>query len=137
MKSKIIEVTNNQQNWGKFMVLSPDTAWERKSLIQTLDGGEPSTRPLLQIIGWSRQHVWVLDLQTGEGIYTLPKGNAAADLDRHNVWVCPMFEPFLSWLYQQDIAELDALPDVLNLPDAAFALYGFRRTGKRKPTRQG
>jgi hypothetical protein len=71
----------------------------------------------------------VLDLETGEGAYFLPGGNARADLREHRVLVCPMFEPFLEWLYAQDVNDITTLPVVLDLPDAPFALYGYRRPG--------
>lgn len=131
MITKIIEVTNNNQNWGKFMLCRPDVEWERKALIT----GEPSSLPLLRTCGWGREHFWVLDLQTGEGAYFLPGGLATADLNDHRIWVCPMFEPFLKWLYAQDSAMLKdftQLPDVVNLPDAKFAMYGYRRKGKAR-----
>lgn len=126
MITKIIEVTNNDMNWGKFMVMRPDTEWGRKALIT----GEASKRSLLEQLGWDGSHVWVLDLQTGEGAWFRAGGSAKADLDKHKIWVCPMFEPFLVWLYGQDLKDLAALPDVLNLPDAEFAVYGYRREGK-------
>jgi hypothetical protein len=122
MKTRIIEVTNNDQNWGKFMVMKPDTEWGRRSKI------DPDLQmSLLRYCGWGPEHVWVLDLQTGEGACFAPHGMASADLNKHKVWVCPMFEPFLAWLYQQDLSDLDALPELLNLPDAPFAMSGYRR----------
>jgi hypothetical protein len=79
--------------------------------------------------GWGDEHIWVLDLQTGEGATFRHGGMASADLNKHRIWVCPMFEPFLAWLYQQDLHELDALPAVINLPDAPAAFHGYRRAG--------
>lgn len=124
MIARIIEVTNNDQNWGKFMVMRFDTEWQRKSMMSS------SQMPLLRQLGWTPEHIWVLDLQTGEGVYVRPDGMASADLNKHKVWVCPMFEPFLAWLYAQDLTDLGSLPEVLNLPDAEFALHGYRRSGK-------
>jgi hypothetical protein len=123
MQTKIIEATNGDRNWGKFCIMRPDVEWSRRSVISELGA------PLLQQIGWTPEHIWVLDLQTGEGAYFRPKGNAAADLAKHRIWVCPLFEPFLGWLYQQDTSDLDALPDSVDLPDAPFHLYGYRREG--------
>ena len=60
-------------------------------------------------------HLVVLDLQTGEGAIFMPGGLAAADLDKHGIWVCPLFEPFLAWLYKQDLSDLDALPAVVEI----------------------
>jgi hypothetical protein len=61
-------------------------------------------RPLLRALGWDHRVVLVTDLQTGEGAMFSPGGLASADLNRkHRVWVCPMFEPFLIWLYRQPL----------------------------------
>jgi hypothetical protein len=121
---KMIEVTNNDLNWGKFMLLRPDTEWSR---LPTMD---PSSRtPLLRQIGWTPEHVWVLDLQTGEGACFRPGGIARADLLKHKIWCCPMYEPFLEWLYRQDLADITALPDMVNLSDAKFEMWGYRRPG--------
>lgn len=73
--------------------------------------------------------MWVLDLQTGEGAFFRPGGYAAADLEKHRVWVCPLFEPFLEWLYRQDLTDLGQLPRLVELPDAEFAMRGYRRAG--------
>ena len=70
-----------------------------------------------------------LRLQTGEGAMFRPGGSPAADLDKHAVWVCPLFQPFLAWLYEQDLTDLDALPAHVELPDAEFAFAGYRRPG--------
>ena len=122
MITKIFEATNKDQNWGKFMVCRPDTEWQYTSQV------DPGAL-LLRTRGWTREHVWVMDLQTGEGAYFKPGGLARADLNKHRIWVCPLFEPFLRWLYRQDLTELSALPDVVQLPDAEFAMYGYRRPG--------
>lgn len=147
MQTKVIEVTNGF-NWGKFMLGRPDQEWQLRSGLydvarratdetlgedtyDQLNATNPSTRPLLAQLGWGPEHLWVLDLQTGEGAYFLPGGHAKNDLDRHRIWVCPMFEPFLSWLYQQDLSDLDALPTGVELTEdaAPSALYGHRRPG--------
>lgn len=125
MLTKIIEVTNGERNWGKFMLGRPDAEWNR--LVRIAE--DPVPRTLLSTIGWTRHHLWVLDLQTGEGACFLPGGMPSADLNKHRVWVCPMFEPFLAWLYQQNLSDLAALPDTLDLPDAPFAFRGYRRKG--------
>ena len=127
MESKIIEVTNNRSggiNWGKFMVSQFTTEWERTSRI--------NDRQLLSTIGWDQSHILVTDLQTGEGAIFRPGGLAAADLHKHRIWVCPLFEPFLTWLYQQDLTDLNALPDVVEIA-AESALYGYRRQGPETP----
>lgn len=132
MFTKIVEVTNNNQNWGKFMLLRPDTEWLRRSAID-----RSSRRSLLGQIGWTPEHLWVLDLQTGEGACFLPGGHAGSDLNKHKIWVCPMYEPFLGWLYGQNLADLARLPDMVNLPDAPFSFHGYRRPGTETGTETG
>jgi hypothetical protein len=116
-------------NWGKFAVGLPTVEWTWRS-------GVDENRPLLRAIGWTPGFIWVFDLQTGEGCFVRPGGSAHADLQKHAVWVCPLFEPWLAWLYGQlgsshiDLAgRLEALPRVVDLPDAEFALAGYRRPG--------
>jgi hypothetical protein len=132
VKLKFIEITNGPANWGKFAVgtFTPEE-WQQRAVI---DGA-----PLIAGRGWTPRHIWVLDLQTGEGAMFLPGGSAKHDLDKHAVWVCPMFEPFLTWLYARlgdakDMAAIAALPDHHDLPDAPFALSGYRRPGPGKET---
>jgi hypothetical protein len=43
--------------------------------------------------------------------------------------VCPLFEPFLEWLYEQDLTDLSTLPRRVELPDAEFSFTGYRRPG--------
>lgn len=114
-------------NHGKFMVGVFDDEWAWRSGID--DG-----RPLLPLCGWWHpDHVWVMDLQTGEGCYVRPGGYAHADLQKHAVWVCPLFEPWLEWLYERvketGIEGIGDLPRVVDLPDAEFAFAGYRRPG--------
>lgn len=131
MRTKIIEGAQDLKspgNWGKFMLCVPDTEWLRESKICP-----GVSRPLLGQIGWTFNHVWVLDLQTGEGAFFRPGGVAGADLQKHKVWVCPLFEPFLEWLYgryrENPGLDIDDLPDVAELPDAPFEFAGYRRPG--------
>lgn len=125
MKSHIIEVTNDDQNWGKMMVCVHDDV-EMKYRSQM----SPSSVPLLRQIGYAGDEIWVLDLQTGEGARFRPGGLAKADLDNHRVWVCPMFEPFLEWLYQNyALVQTWTLPATVNLPNAVFEFRGYRRSG--------
>jgi len=109
-------------NHGKFLVgRFTREEWARRSAVDNflLLGGR----------GWSEDHILVLDLQTGEGAIFKPGGLARADLTKHRVWVCPLFEPFLEWLYQQDLTDLSKLPRLVEFPNAEFALHGYRRTG--------
>lgn len=119
MKIKLIEVTNGELNWGKFLLGQFNTEWDYKSVI---DGNS-----IIAGRGWSLDHILVLDLQTGEGAMFRLGGLAKADLDKHRIWVCPMYEPFLTWLYKQP--DPFAIPAHVDLPDAEFAMSGYRRPG--------
>jgi hypothetical protein len=125
MITRIVEVTNDF-NWGKFMLcrFTPEE-WAQKSVIDT-------GRPLLRTLGWVPHNLWVLDLQTGEGALFYPGGVSSSDLRKHRIWVCPMFEPFLEWLYAQDLSDLEKIPTPVILKDAPSALYGYRRQGVRR-----
>lgn len=128
MKTKLIEATNEKDgehfNWGKFCVAQFDA--EELAIPSKIDG-----RYLITTRGWTADHLWVMDLQTGEGACFRLGGCAPADLEKHAVWVCPLFQPFLAWLYQQDFTSVDELPDVVNLPDAPGGLQGYRRSGPK------
>lgn len=127
MQTKIIEACNGSGNWGKFLLGRMDDEWSRTSAVD--DAPDAPRLPLLSLIGWGPSAVLVLDLQTREAAVFTPGGHAPADLCKHKIWVCPLFEPFLIWLYTVDVADLDALPDHVDLPDAAFAYRGHRRPG--------
>lgn len=128
METKFIEASQSPKgeglvNWGKFMLgRFTEEEWARPTEVG-------HGQPLLPACGWAPYHLWVLDLQTGEGAFLSPGGSAHADLQKHAVWVCPMFEPFLEWLYQQELEDLDALPSLVELPEAEFSLSGYRRPG--------
>lgn len=129
MQTIFIEATNvdgGGVNWGKFMLARFDVEeWKRQSKI----GG----RPMLSERGWTPEHLLVVDLQTGEGAIFAPHGIASCDLnEKHKIWVCPLFEPFLEWLYRQDLSDISKLPGIVKLPKAASALYGYRRPGRAK-----
>lgn len=124
MFTKFIEATNRPNgNWGKFMLgrFTPEE-WALRSVI------DPE-RSLINSRGWEAKHLLVTDMQTGEGAIFRPGGYAVADLNKHRIWVCPLFEPFLTWLYKQDLADFDKLPAHVNLPDAEFMYAGYRREG--------
>jgi hypothetical protein len=136
MQTKFMETTNTDaggMNWGKFMVARfTESEWERRSKV----GGQI----MLAERGWSKDNLLVLDLQTGEGAVFKPKGYAKGDLDKHALWVCPLFEPFLGWLYEQDLTDIEKLPALVKIKNPASALYGYRRPGpgatQRKPAEQ-
>lgn len=118
-------------NWGKFMVGVFDREWNwRSQVLAQLHGGDSTVarRPLLSEVGWGPRHVWVVDLQTGEGAIFAHGGLASADLSRKRIWVCVLFEAFLTWLYKQDLSTLDDLPQTVDL-DVEFAFHGYRRPG--------
>lgn len=124
MKTRVFEATN-LKNWGKFLVAQMDAEWEWRSEIDVWNTS------LLGQIGWAPQHIWVMDLQTCEGAGFALGGHAHNDLEKHKIWVCPMFEPFLAWLYTQKLDEIWDLPQVVELPDAAFNFAGYRRPGPK------
>ena len=129
MNTRFVEATQSLErgfNHGKFMV-----AWfDDEELGRPARIGPLSSTPLVTRCGWTTQHLMVTDLQTGEGAIFRPGGLASVDLDKHRVWVCPMFEPFLVWLYGF-LRERppDDLPELVELPDAEPAMYGYRRSG--------
>lgn len=122
MKTTFVEACNvvagKPGNWGKFMLarFEPEE-WDRPPTAP----GVPPALPLLETVGWGGRHLLVLDLQTGEGALFRPGGLPSADLEKHALWVCPLFGPFLGWLYRQDLSDLDALPRYVELADADFA----------------
>ncbi len=132
MKVKFIETTNQADgglNWGKFMVARFEpTELAVPSAIEESLGVHAG---LIAGRGWGPDHLLVLDLQTGEGAMFRHGGFAKADLTKHRVWVCPMFEPFLDWLYRQNVSDLDTLPALVEFTEAESpsAFAGYRRPG--------
>lgn len=125
MKTVFVDATSRRVNWGKFMVgVFDQEELARKSAV---DG-----QGMVWGRGWGPGHVLVLDLQTGEGAIFKMGGLAKADLEKHNIWVCVIFEAFLEWLYLQ--------PDPMNLPplvelEVPFAMQGYRRNGREDAMR--
>lgn len=126
MITKFIEAHDAAKfNWGKFAICKWELEeWSRMSVVD-----EETSVGLLHARGWSKHHIWVLDIQTGEGFCTTTDGSPTADLNKHKVWVCPMFEPFLAWLYEQDLTDLEKLPSIVDLGDVPTAMAGYRREG--------
>lgn len=131
--SQDVEGGAGPANWGKFMVgRFTDDEWRVRS--QEIGRGQPLVSA---VCGWSPGHLLVLDLQTGEGAIMRPGGSAPADLRKHRIWVCPMFEPFLEWLWDRlrGVSEfgltpaLTMLAGTVELPDAPFEWAGHRREG--------
>lgn len=119
-------------NWGKFMVgrFTPEEWFRESVVLGEVDFGTLGVRKrsLLRTCGWTMDHFLVVDLETGKGaLFNPTAGVARIDLDKRRVWVCPMFEPFLTWLYTQDLSNLSKLPNRILLPDAEFQFSGYRR----------
>lgn len=127
MKTKIVEATNHPTgfNVGRFLLMKFDAdEWAYKSRVES--------HLLVAGRGWDHKHIWVMDLATGEGALFRPGGMASADLDKHKIWVCPMFEPFLAKLYEHpEWWDLDNCPSVVQLTEdeAPSDFRGYRRAG--------
>lgn len=130
MKVKFIEaVEKTRTNWGKFMVAQFDTEWEYKS---ALDG-----QNFLSTRGWMPENILVFDMQTGEGAIFNPNGVATIDLNnKHQIWVCLLYEAFLTWLYKQDLSDISKLPALIDLGETTTGLYGYRRNRGGTPEAQ-
>lgn len=114
--------TGSTGNWGKFLLARFDNEWAHVSSVSPFPsiGGE----------GWTDEHFFMLDLATGEGAIFLPGGIASYDLDKHGIWVCPLFEPTLKRLYKMDLSDGFAhVPAVIRLTfeEAPFSFAGYRR----------
>jgi hypothetical protein len=130
VETTIVEATQSIEhgpNWGKFLVMRPDAEWGQHSHVD-------QARPV-SVLALHRtpEEIWVLDLATGEGACFRPGLHGSAQLERHRVRVCPLYEPFLQWLLAQDLTDLSALPPVVELPDAPAELFGHRRAGVPDP----
>lgn len=137
MIARFVEVTN-QLNYGKVVVarFTPEE-WTYRSQLPDNNG-----RRLLPSLGWGDQRLQtylVMDLQTGEGALFLLERPGAVQWslnDKHQIWVCPMFEPFLIWLERWALENghpsPDTLPGLVELTeqDAPSAFRGYRRQRK-------
>jgi len=123
----------NVGNWGKFALLrwSP----EELRIPSTLPGYEsyPVITPGRK---FGHDETMVIDLQTGEGAaFILGGGECEARYQlnqKHQIWVCPLYEPFLVWLHEQPglergAGDITALPRFVELPEAEFSFSGYRR----------
>lgn len=124
--------TQSLSNWGKFGVgVFTPAEWAQRS--NNPDGEALQGTLLRGVCGWGPNVAWVLDLQTGEGALFNVPGFAPADVNKHRIWVCPMYEPFLAWLHQHvrdhGAGWWEQLPSWVDLPDAPFSFHGYRRPG--------
>src|SRR4051812_11461672 len=137
MQTKIIQATQRAEfNWGKFLV---GKFFEEWTVAAAFPEGE--TRSMMSLRGWHEHQYLVLDMETKEGAVFGLNGMAKADLrDKHKIWVCPMYEPFLEWLnlnYRAYWAEhggvkaykywIDTLPDRVVLNTDVGDIAGYRR----------
>jgi hypothetical protein len=121
MITQFIEASQPEHvNWGKFLLARFDEAeGEIESMLPGFKGnifrtgGQRTMNPNTTL---------VVDLQTGEGAAFSLDGNGSAtyDLNEHKIWVCPMYEPFLCWLYMQHLGngkgDIRSLPRYVELP---------------------
>jgi hypothetical protein len=57
----------------------------------------------------------------------------SSGVGEHRGWVCPMYEPFMEWLYTQDLSDIKVLPHLVTLgpeADKHCAMQGYRREGR-------
>lgn len=138
MITRFIEATQKTDNYnhGKFMVARFD-ADEAKAMT-AMPGYEEWS--LWRIGGQRKLHpgtTLVVDLQTGEGAAFSLKGSwpgaAKYDLDAHKIWVCPMYEHFLGWLYRQGLGDgagdITTLPRYVEIDTLEGSVAGYRRDG--------
>lgn len=126
METAIIEAAQSLEhgpNWGKFLLMRPDTEWGRISHVDT-----SRSVPVLGLHR-DRREIWVMDLATGEGACFTPGPHMASQLEAHGIRVCLLYEPLLAWLATRDLTDLSALPPSVEPPDAAAGLWGYRRSG--------
>lgn len=112
METKIIEASDRDHfNWGKFMLGRFTDEWSRKSQVATI------SRSLLRSLGWSPKHLLVTDLSVGHSAVFLPRADGCPvdDVKKTGIYFCPLFQEFIEWLYWQDLRDLGALPDYVEL----------------------
>lgn len=142
MNLKFVEAGHSVDggNWGKF-ALGRYTGAELTEPTQFpgCEGGR-----IVSLRGSGHHHLWIFDLATGEAVRFPIAHVQAFDahhfLAEHRIWVCPLFEPFATWLFGYISAQRDTwwdtLPRIVELPDAPFALSGYRRPGSEHPGRR-
>ena len=120
MKTRLVEVTDGAF-YGKFLVGKFDEAeWRHEGEIPKESIIRPVPYALLDICGWSRDHLLVLDLETGNGTIFRPGGALDYDMEKRKMgYVCPLYRTFLGWLYEHAARtgsiDLDDIPAVLHM----------------------
>ena len=113
MKTKIIEASDRDKfNWGKFLIGRFDDEWHRLSLVT-----DKLRTCLIRSQGWGPDDILVMDLSVGHAAMFTPSRSASPQVDVENtgIYFCPLFLGFMEWLYQQDLADLDTLPDYVEM----------------------
>ncbi len=136
METKFIEAGHGPAggNWGKFLIgrYTDDELSEPASY----PGCQGSGR-LVSLRGAADNHFWLMDLATGEGARfdadLVEKWDLNKAIDEHQIWVCILYEPLLTWLFthirNNGMSWWSLLPRHVDLPDAPFGIYGHRREG--------
>ena len=137
MKTYIFEATDGSF-YGKFLVGIYDDEWDRRAEIEeaailsakhvvlaALLGAEMAlsdinrpARLLHQEGWWGRDYFLLQDLSApgnGSIFSCAPTSYADADVAEKNMTVCYLFVPFLQWIREQGLENLDALPRVVKL----------------------
>ncbi len=136
MDTKFVEAGHGPDggNWGKFLVgrYTEDELAEPAQF-----PGCEGSRRLVNLGGPGRQDIWVLDLQTGEGarfpIEFVRDVDVHHQLNKHRIWVCPLYEPFVAFLFgyigNHQRTWWDTLPRTVEMPTAGIVVFGRRRPG--------
>lgn len=131
MRTRIVEAHGNGFNWGKMLVGAFEPhEWEYKSQVPGVEGS------VVRQQGWGPEHLFVMDLATGEGAIFRLGGLASADLRKHAVWVCVLFPAALEALYElyrqnpvDPVTFVDELPPVIETPNVIADFRGRRWPG--------
>ncbi len=136
MKTHFIEATQRDDfNWGKFLLCQYEPAdWAHPVHLPISKSLASQPQSLLRSRMRDPDGIWCLDIETNEGAYLRWGPRMHLDLnDKHQVWVCPMYEPFLEWLgSQHELGDITMLPHFLRLDTDFGAVAGYRRSGKQQ-----
>lgn len=149
MLTKIIEASSGMMgNWGRFMLMQYQDAERNYPTHYQLTTEDRAGRriPGVPMTIWVNDYppehavIWILDLITGEGATFDLEQELPEQLHRHQIWVCPLYQPFLVWLqgfvkaHRDELAPsydklLDMLPTNVGLPGIPVEIHGHRRPG--------